>query len=246
MLPSIHLGNSYISTYDLSIYIGFFAAAWYGYHQLVFKEKIGRFQVVLFLIFLFFAQWVGGGIIPFLHRWHLRGSFPADLIWGGAGRYWHSVFTFGILGLILYTRMMKWNTLRILDITGVAIGIMSPIGKIGCFLTGCCEGKPTDLPWGIQFPFSDEKVHPTQLYQLAIESLIVLPLILYIQKNKKYNGQTFFCYLMIYSFFRFVIEFLRTNPPALWGLTHAQVYSLLLVTIGGALMYWKHQSLKKR
>ena len=49
-------------------------------------------------------------------------------------------------------------------------------GRVGCFLNGCCYGRPTTLPWGVKFPpgsfasleFGDTPVHPSQLYNAVV------------------------------------------------------------------------------
>jgi len=47
------------------------------------------------------------------------------------------------------------------------------IGRLGCFLAGCCWGTPTDLPWGVVFPeLGPPTRHPLQLYAAALDAVL--------------------------------------------------------------------------
>ena len=55
--------------------------------------------------------------------------------------------------LLFYLRRHKLPIRRYLDIMAIGLMMGLAFGRIGCFLNGCCFGKPTDLPWGIRFPY---------------------------------------------------------------------------------------------
>lgn len=102
---------------------------------------------------------------------------------------------------------------------GIAIGIA--IGRIGCWLAGCCYGVPTTLPWGVDFGDGILR-HPTQLY----ESLFCLGLCIYlmtIRDKVTKPGALFQRFMTIYLTYRFFIEFIRVEPIMLWGLTGYQL-----------------------
>lgn len=58
-----------------------------------------------------------------------------------------------VVFLLLYLKWRKLPVRRYLDI--LAVGLMAGLafGRIGCFLNGCCYGKPADLPWAVRFPY---------------------------------------------------------------------------------------------
>lgn len=121
-------------------------------------------------------------------------------------------------------------------VPGIALG--ASIGRIGCFLRGCCFGIPTTLPWGINFGDGILR-HPTQIY----ESIFFLGYFLYAVKsiNKSAPGQLFENFILTYFTFRFFEEFLRQNTPFFFGLSIYQVISLAVV-----LYYvYKHYSTKQ-
>jgi phosphatidylglycerol:prolipoprotein diacylglycerol transferase len=96
----------------------------------------------------------------------------------------------------------------------MALGI--GIGRIGCFLNGCCFGLPATLPWAIKFPpgsysnfvFPGEPLHPSQLY-LAAAGIGLFVLLLAIDKKPRFDGWLFWTYIALDAALRFVIDFTR-------------------------------------
>jgi len=148
-------------------------------------------------------------------------------IWEG-GMAFHGGFVGGLLFAFLYVRKNKLNFYDILDTCAPSIPLAQAIGRIGCFLRGCCYGVATTLPWGINY--LKEVRHPTQLYSSL--ALLIIFIFLSKQKYKKnFKGSLFLTYVIIYSVFRFFIEFIRTEPRILLGLTGAQITSIILAGI---------------
>ena len=152
------------------------------------------------------------------------------------------VFYGGLVGAILFTlffirrkHLLLWETLD--EMTPYA-ALVHAFGRVGCFLNGCCYGRPTSLFWGVTLPGHKLPLHPTQLYESFF--LIVLFFILRNVARKKtaFAGSVFLLYLLCYGFFRFIVEFLRGDQEILFlGLTLPQFLSILLV--GMSLFFWK-------
>ena len=68
---------------------------------------------------------------------------------------------------------------------------------------------------------------------------------LIIDRGEKYDGQTFWVGIFLYSIYRFLIEFYRTNPIFLYGLTHAQFFSIITLSISGFYLYFKKFSIAR-
>ncbi|MGH7461926.1 MAG: prolipoprotein diacylglyceryl transferase family protein, partial [Longimicrobiales bacterium] len=81
---------------------------------------------------------------------------------------------FAVCIAALAARVVLGLDARYTDALAVALPAGFAIGRIGCFLAGCCAGAPTDLPWGVHYQGSAEAVHPTQLYEAAGGLLIAL------------------------------------------------------------------------
>ena len=118
----------------------------------------------------------------------------------------------------------------------IAMGVA--IGRLGCFFRGCCFGKPTNLPWGVNFGDNIPR-HPTQLY----ESLFMLVMFIYLEKIKDSKdikpGQLFKLLMISYFLFRFFIEFIRVEQVAFMGLTSFQLISI------GVIIYLIRDNIKK-
>ncbi len=135
-------------------------------------------------------------------------------VWEG-GLVFYGGLIGGITGTVLYVWKKGEEVLDFLDTIAPSIALGHFFTRIGCFLNGCCYGRPTDLPWGIKFPPGSNParhysgpIHPTQLYE-SLAGLILFFLLYYMFKRRKFKGQIFFSYLLLYSGVRFTIEFFR-------------------------------------
>lgn len=97
--------------------------------------------------------------------------------------------------------------------------------RIGCFLNGCCYGKPTKLPWGCVFADAGVKRHPTQLYEMVILVLIYFLMRTLYKRKSAPTGIVFFGTIGLYTALRFFVEFFRVDSfPVLGNITYAQVW----------------------
>jgi len=139
-------------------------------------------------------------------------------------------FLTNLLVVSLYCRAKKILLLKLFDTLAPAAALGLAIGRIGCFLNGCCFGLPTNLPWGLKFPFGslahsyfpNEVIHPTQLYSSFLLLLVFLVVTIIIYPRKKYDGQVFYWWLILYSLYRFTVEFFRYSPMHWLTLTPSQ------------------------
>ena len=133
----------------------------------------------------------------------------------------------GTIGAII-TRKILGIKERKGNLFAPAIALGVAIGRLGCFFRGCCYGKATSLPWGVDFGDGILR-HPTQIY----ESLFMLIMFFYLQKVKnKENikpGQLFELLMIFYFIFRFFIEFIRVENVVLLGLTSFQIISICAI-----------------
>lgn len=135
----------------------------------------------------------------------------------------------GTIGAILTKKALGIKEKRgNLFAPAVAIGVA--IGRLGCFFRGCCYGKQTILPWGVNFGDGILR-HPAQIY----ESLFMFAMFIYLEKIKDREnikpGQLFKILMISYFVFRFFIEFIRVEPVFFSGLTVFQIISI------GAIIY---------
>src|SRR5919204_429820 len=62
------------------------------------------------------------------------------------------------------------------DTFALPLALALALGRWGCFCNGCCFGKPTDLPWGVDFG-DGVRCHPTQIYESLFHALMALVLL---------------------------------------------------------------------
>jgi len=135
--------------------------------------------------------------------------------------FWHGGLSIlgGVIGVVLflpfYLRHLGVPILPLLDLAGLYAPIIDGFGRIGCFLAGCCFGKPSDVSWAVTYTDPNTSaplcipMHPTQLYSAV--SFFALFFIMYfvLQKVIKHPGQLLMIYLMGTSIIRFSIDFFR-------------------------------------
>ncbi len=105
------------------------------------------------------------------------------------------------------------------------------IGRVGCFVEGCCAGRPWSGPWALP---DDKGVmrHPAQLYEIFFQLAVGLLFVFMLRRNKM-RGRLFALYLVIYGSFRFLTEFVRDTPRLDMGLSRYQLLALVMIFIGG-------------
>jgi len=112
------------------------------------------------------------------------------------------------------------------DSFALALPAGEAVGRIGCFLNGCCYGIAANVPWAV---YQHEAWrHPTQLYSCAV-AVSILAILLYLRHKMPHEGDLFRLYLILYGFSRFGLEFLRERTSIHWGLSTAQWICLEIV-----------------
>lgn len=159
--------------------------------------------------------------------------------WGGMtfmGGLIGGVVTF-LAGYFIFRKRLEGRLVDIISLLPCCIVIAHAFGRIGCFFAGCCYGKPTDSFLGVQFPFLDHKVHPTQLYEAAfLFILFAVMLFIYLKKGFKHNLSL---YLLSYGIFRFLIEFVRGDDRGAFvgGISPSQFWALVMIVASVAVYF---------
>ena len=135
----------------------------------------------------------------------------------------------------------KHSPLKWLDLVAPGIAIGQALGRWGNYFNSEAHGTPTTLPWAILV--DGELVHPTFLYESIWCLLLCIGLCIFEKKRKKrFDGQIILLYAIFYSIERFFVEGLRTDSLWIGSLRQAQVISVCIIVICGAL----YLILKKR
>jgi phosphatidylglycerol:prolipoprotein diacylglycerol transferase len=164
------------------------------------------------------------------------------------GLVFYGGFICAITVVLIYCRRKKLPVLNILDIFGPAMAIGHAFGRIGCFLNGCCYGKPSDISCAVRFPdgsapaaaFPGQSVHPVQLYEAIFNILLAAVLVFLLRKAKLKPGMIAAIYLIAYGIARFLFELLRgDHKDFVFNLfTPSQSICLFVLLAGVALMVY--------
>jgi len=116
----------------------------------------------------------------------------------------------GAVGVYLAKRRFRISARRgNLFVPGIAAGVA--IGRLGCFLRGCCGGTPSRLPWAVDFGDGVPR-HPTQLYEMVFMVVLLATGLVAVRRCPQPAGLVFKVFMVVYFAFRFVVEFVRDEP----------------------------------
>jgi len=240
MHPFIELFGVKIPAYGVMLLLAFFT----GYMAAVYysrREGLPLRKVESLFFWVFLSGMVGARIFYAVEHYLLGGEaslFPTIFeVWRGGVDFFGG-FIFATATLLVGIRFYGLPFWRSVDAAAVSVLLAHSVGRLSCWLAGCCYGKPTDLPIGVIFPEeavapSGIPLYPTQLME-ATGNFIGFLLLHRLYGNKPFDGSVAATYLIYYGTERFFLEFLRgTTPPIpALGLTWNQVVSLLAVAVG--------------
>ncbi len=188
---------------------------------------------------------LGARLLFVMLDWGSFAKHPIDALklWEG-GLSLHGGMIAGILYLIWFCRKRKLSILAVGDICAPAWAIAYAVGRIGCFLNGCCYGSPCPYPWGVRF--HDENAadpavltppsHPTQLYATAFNLVFFFWLARWERKGNR-QGELFYGYIAMYGFYRFIVEIFRAGTTSTFlipslHLTDTHLISIFMAAAG--------------
>lgn len=205
------------------------------------REGLNTEKVFDGVLWVMISSIIGARVFYVVEFWeNFKDTREIFMLWQG-GLVFYGGLTFAIAALIVWSKKNKLSVFKILDIAAPAAALGYAIGRIGCFLNGCCYGVPADLPWAAKFPNLIDARHPTQLYS-SFSGLDIFLALIILYNFKKFDGQIFSLGLIFYSVYRFFIEFFRENPRYILGLSEAQLISIglfLLMAVIYAILYRK-------
>lgn len=161
-------------------------------------------------------------------------------IWQGGLSIQGGIF-FGVLTAIIYSKVKKINVLQLADTLAPAIILGQSMGRCANFMNGDAFGIPTEKFFGIIYPentlafskYGYQPLWPVEIWESQLD-IFIFALLLIFKNTKNIRGQTFFLYLLCYSFERFFLEYLRGDyNPILFNLKSAQIIALITFIFSG-------------
>ena len=178
---------------------------------------------------------------------------------GQGGGVFYGCIMGGLAGTLWYWRRSGFPFWPMADVAAPALAVGIALGRVGCFLGGCCFGSPCELPWAVRFPAGSHAwqgqveqgilplaaefslpVHPTQLYA-AFAGVIILAVLSAYFPHRRRDGEVMALLMVLYPLTRWPIERLRGDEaPIFAGMTLSQNISVVLFVLG--LIVWSQRS----
>lgn len=240
----LELGPFTVYSYGVMMALGFIAAAWLLGKGLAHQGRNPDLSSPL-VLWAAIGGLLGARLLFILDNWFAFLADPWAFLLTGAGFVWHGGLIGGVVGVSLCIRHYRLPWLESMDAIAPAIALGHGTGRLGCQLAGDGDwGPPTDLPWGMAYPDAiigwdyppDVFVHPTPLYEMA--AYFAIASVLWNRRTAGYRpGSLFWGYLLLAGMARFLLEFVRVNPPLLGEFSQAQVIGIGLALLGAILLF---------
>ena len=186
-----------------------------------------------------------GYVLIYNFKYYLDNIFEVFMIWNG-GMSFHGGLIGVIIATFLFSKKHGVNSYIFLDLISLVAPIGIFFGRIANFINSELYGKETDILWSVKFLAVDNiPRHPTQIYEAFFEGIILFILLNFIFRNSKIKpGIISSLFLIFYSIFRFLIEFLRVPDPQIgyiiFNLSMGQIVSFLFLIFGIYLFFKKN------
>jgi len=240
-------GSVAVYSYGLMIALGIVAGMLYLIIEGKKEAGLTFDQANTLFLTIFLAAVVGGKLFLFLEDPSGYIEDPVNLFMG-RGFVFYGSFLLAIPAMWWFFMRHRLPVWRMLDVMSITTCLVHMFGRIGCFLAGCCYGKPTGPVWGVTY--SDPACYaeplntplfPTQLFEAGYIFLVMIFLI-GMKSRRRFYGQLFLTYLMLYAVGRFVLEYFRGDIERGFVienyLSHSQLIALLVLA-AVILVYFK-------
>lgn len=234
MQPEISLGPITLQTFGLMFALGFIGAG-----VLLARRFTELGKPADWAYEMGFAGLVGGVIgsrlYYLLDNWDEVSDDLLGNLFSGSGLTWYGGAIGGAIAVLLWARYRGFLGLALLDTAAPALALGYAIGRVGCQLSGDGDyGKDWDGPWAMAYPEGtvpiETEVHPTPVYEALAMGLGAY--ILWRLRDRFRTGILFAIYLIYAGVERLLVEFVRRNDDALFGLTQAQLESVVMIVAG--------------
>ena len=229
----------------LTVYsYGAMVAFGFGLAALLIYKRAPRFgldkdRMLDAAVIILIAGIIGARLLYVFLNINYYAAYPLELFnLSKGGLVWYGGFLTAFITLIWYAKRKRLNFWNVADLIAPYIALAQGFGRIGCFLNGCCYGieVPPNFPLCVVFPGERIARIPTELYS-SLALFIIFLILLAWQERRRFAGEIFLGYLLLYSVKRFLIEFLRgDNPRFFYGLTLSQVISIAVFFTAAAIL----------
>ncbi|AQS58393.1 prolipoprotein diacylglyceryl transferase [Desulforamulus ferrireducens] len=243
-----YLGDWPIRSFGVMLSLGILAGLLVSY--LVARSQ-GRYEeeVLDLAFYAILGGLVGARLWEVMFSWDYYGNHPLEIpaIWNGGISVQGSVLG-GLLAVIWYCRKRRIAIWPMMDTLAPGVLVGQALGRLGCFLNGCCFGIP-HKHFGVIYPagtdayyvYGAQPLFPAVLLEAAWD-ILVLIVLLAIYRRKPFHGFIALSYFILYSLGRFILEFWRGDSlRTFMDLKAAQFSSVVTILVALALMYYLYE-----
>tara|TARA_Y100000768_G_scaffold228388_1_gene172420 strand:- start:376 stop:1146 length:771 start_codon:yes stop_codon:yes gene_type:complete len=235
----------YSLAYIFGILLGWMLAKKLFIQSIEFKNKFDDYLAYLIIGIILGGRL--GYILIYNLSFYINNPLDIFKIWQG-GMSFHGGLIGVIFASIIFAKKNNENSFLYMDIVAVVAPIGIFFGRIANFINSELYGTITNMPWAVTFIQVDNLPrHPSQLYEALLEGICLFIILIYFWKKfSNKPGLISGLFLIIYSTFRFFIEFYRMPDEQLGhiflNLTMGQVVSLIFLLSGVILFYLKNEA----
>ena len=238
-----------IRWYSLAYIFGIMLG-WFLCKKILIKDMRLNEKFDDYITYVIFGIILGGrlGYVIFYNFDHyLNNLLDIFKIWEG-GMSFHGGLIGIILSSIIFAKKNEDNAFIYMDLVAMVAPIGIFFGRLANFMNSELYGIPSNVPWAVIFVKIDNLGrHPSQLYEALFEGILLFLILFYFNKKIIYkkDGLISALFLIFYSLFRFILEFLRAPDEQIgyliFNLTMGQIISVFFIFVGIILFYFKNE-----
>lgn len=255
----IEIGPVPVYSYGLLLGIAFLTASALFNRELK-RNKLDEGIGVTITFLCLIGGLVGSKLFYILEEWNFGSSkplssfFTKDMLLSPSGLTFYGGLLLAIILVIIFCKVKKLSVLRMFDLMSPCAAIAYGIARIGCHLSGDGDyGIPVNgTPWkfigysylnGTVPTHEGVYVHPTPIYEF-LASLLIFAFLWKRRESYKTAGVIFAYYLILTGIARLLVEIIRLNPIIAFGLSQAQIVSIIMI-LGGIYLLFKKLNQEK-
>ncbi len=210
-------------------------------------------MIIDMVFFVILASIAGARLTYVVAHW---GTYATDIarafkVWDGGLTLYGGV-TVGVVTGFLFFKRRGVDPWFGVDLAAPALALGIGVGRLGCFLNGCCFGRACGLPWAVTFPagsgagdmFPGIAIHPTQIYE-SLAAFAVMAVLLIADRKKPFDGFLLTLLLILLATYRLFVDPLRYYPSismltqnGILSLTRNQLFGFVVILVSAGLMFY--------
>ena len=188
-----------------------------------------------------------GEVLFYRPEYFLHNPLEIFMVWHG-GMSFHGGFLGVILAMYLWSRKAGRNLFDVLDFIAPLVPLGYAAGRLGNFINAELPGRiaPDTLPWAMQWPGIPYPVHPSPIYQMLVDGILVFIILWLYARKQRPRMAVGAMFTLLYGCARFFTEYFRTPDwEVVWlgvPITSGQMLSLPMIVGAIALLVWAYKS----